>query len=261
MSTLIFEPFVEVLAAPVIYPHTLKEYAERHNLDIDAETPFSNIYWNVMDNETDGDNLAEFSGRVCYQSWHNGRDSKGYIDNVLESRHGSVFAHANYTLIIAGVSRSLTHELVRHHVGVNPSQLSQRFFNENEAKFVVPPALIDLNDKKALFDFKSVCLRSVYEYSELQKKLSHLPKKQRNEAARAVLPNAIETEIVFTGNLRAFRNIIEQRGNHHADREIRRLAVEITKKLKPFAPLSLNDLDVFVDEDGHESVSVKYSKV
>ena len=62
MSTLIFEPFVEVLASPVIYPATLDKYAEYRNLEIDAETPFSNLYCDVMDNESDGDNLSEFAG-------------------------------------------------------------------------------------------------------------------------------------------------------------------------------------------------------
>lgn len=258
---LIKSPFVEVLSVPLIIPTALDKYAERKNLDVEDDTPFSRIYWNVMDINNDGDILAEFAGRSCYQSWTKGRDSKEYVDNILESRHGSVLQHANYTLIIAGVSRSLTHELVRHHAGTAPSQLSQRFFNENNANFVVPPALLDSNDETLLASFKKMCVRSISDYEELQKELKHLTKKQRNEAARAVLTNAIETEIVFTGNLRAWRNIIEQRGNVHADREIRRLAVEITKKLKTFAPLSLNDLEVFIDEDGHESVSVKHSKV
>jgi len=92
---------------------------------------------------TDGERLAEFAGRLCYMSQHNpaNRSTRDYLENIKKQGHGSVLEHANYSLLLEGVSRSLTHELVRHRAGFAYSQLSQRYVDESEACFVVPPAI------------------------------------------------------------------------------------------------------------------------
>src|SRR5436189_3306240 len=92
---------------------------------------------------TDGERLAEFAGRLCYMSQHNpaGRTTRDYLENIKKQGHGSVLEHANYSMLLEGVSRSLTHELVRHRAGFAYSQLSQRYVDESEANFVVPPAV------------------------------------------------------------------------------------------------------------------------
>src|SRR6476620_5646731 len=99
---------------------------------------------NLIGESTDGEQLAEFAGRVCYMSQHNPakRSTREYLDNIKKQGHGSVLEHANYTLLLEGVSRSLTHELVRHRAGFAYSQLSQRYVDESEANFVVPPAIV-----------------------------------------------------------------------------------------------------------------------
>src|SRR3954464_10049447 len=93
---------------------------------------------------TDGERLAEFAGRLCYMSQHNpaGRTTRDYLENIKKQGHGSVLEHANYSLLLEGVSRSLTHELVRHRAGFAYSQLSQRYVDESQAHFVVPPAIV-----------------------------------------------------------------------------------------------------------------------
>ena len=93
---------------------------------------------------TDGERLSEFAGRLCYMSQANPakRPTREYIDNIKKQGHGSVLEHANYSLLLEGVSRSLTHELVRHRAGFAYSQLSQRYVDESNAAFVVPPAII-----------------------------------------------------------------------------------------------------------------------
>src|ERR671917_2333784 len=93
---------------------------------------------------SDGERIAEFAGRLCYMSQHNpaGRSTAEYLGNILKQGHGSVLEHANYTLLLEGISRSLTHELVRHRAGMAYSQLSQRYVDESEASFVVPPAIV-----------------------------------------------------------------------------------------------------------------------
>ena len=93
---------------------------------------------------TDGERLAEFAGRLCYMSQKNPakRNTRDYLENIKKQGHGSVLEHASYSVLLEGVSRSLTHELVRHRAGFAYSQLSQRYVDESDAHFVVPPAII-----------------------------------------------------------------------------------------------------------------------
>src|SRR5207237_4689667 len=97
-----------------------------------------------MGENTDGERLSEFAGRLCYMSQANpaNRETRAYIANIKKQGHGSVLEHANYSLLLEGVSRSLTHELVRHRAGFAYSQLSQRYVDESQANFVVPPAIV-----------------------------------------------------------------------------------------------------------------------
>ncbi|MBA3855041.1 MAG: thymidylate synthase (FAD), partial [Gemmatimonas sp.] len=99
---------------------------------------------NWIGDSTDGEKLAEFAGRLCYMSQKNpaSRTTQEYLENIKKQGHGSVFEHANYSLLLEGVSRSLTHELVRHRAGFAYSQLSQRYVDESDAAFVIPPAII-----------------------------------------------------------------------------------------------------------------------
>ena len=107
-----------------------------------AEPTHLPVAWNGP--ASDGERLAEFAGRLCYMSQRNPakRTTPEYLLNILKQGHGSVLEHANYSLLLEGVSRSLTHELVRHRAGFAYSQLSQRYVDESEAAFVVPPAII-----------------------------------------------------------------------------------------------------------------------
>src|SRR5256886_5221628 len=91
-----------------------------------------------------GERLAEFAGRVCYMSQHNpaNRSTAEYLENIKKQGHGSVLEHAVYVLLIEGISRSCSHELVRHRAGFGYSQLSQRYVDESHAAFVMPPAIL-----------------------------------------------------------------------------------------------------------------------
>lgn len=84
--------------------------------------------------------LCEVAGRLCYMSFTKPRPggNAAYMNNILKSQHGSVCEHAVWNFIITGVSRSFTHELVRHRAGVGYSQLSQRYVDSSECNFVVP---------------------------------------------------------------------------------------------------------------------------
>ena len=78
---------------------------------------------------------------LLYELRKRPRDIADFILNLLSSKDGSVFEHVNYGFVFTGVSRSLTHELVRHRVGFAYSQRSQRYVDESDASFVLPPAL------------------------------------------------------------------------------------------------------------------------
>ena len=105
------------------------------------EPPHLAVQW--KGDATDGERLAEFAGRLCYMSQHNpaGRSTAEYLRNILRQGHGSVFEHSTYAVLIEGISRSCSHELVRHRAGWGYSQLSQRYVDESHAAFVMPPAI------------------------------------------------------------------------------------------------------------------------
>lgn len=90
-----------------------------------------------------GSKLVEFSGRACYRSFARPRPGghSAYVGHILEVGHGSVLEHAVIQMTFANVSRSFTHEFVRHRVGLSPSQESQRYVDAKDVAFVVPPLM------------------------------------------------------------------------------------------------------------------------
>jgi len=187
------------------------------------------------------DELAETAGRACYWSYGKGRKTNAeYLENILASGHGSVLEHANFTFGIRGISRSLTHELVRHR-HLSFSQLSQRYVTE-EPDFVIPPLLLEEGNLAARAKFESFCCFAAAEYATLVKALPDT--KRGRECARAALPNATATRIVVTGNVRALRQMLALRGSPHADAEFRRLAVMWTEEMKLLARNSFMDFEI-----------------
>lgn len=216
--------------------------------------------------------LNEVAGRTCYMSFGKGRKSnQEYLDNILSSKHGSVLEHAVWNFLITGVSRALTHELVRHRAGFGYSQLSQRYVDESEARYVIPPLYQQAPELREKWRQTIEHVRTAYrELAEMtseyvQQKHPDMPARDRRksarQAARSVLPNACETKIFVTGNSRAWRHFLEQRGSPHADTEIRLLAVEICRVLKRESPNLFHDIDLSDEPDGMPAVRVQYSKV
>jgi thymidylate synthase (FAD) len=216
--------------------------------------------------------LAEIAGRTCYMSFGKGRKSnREYIENILTSKHGSVLEHAVWCLLITGVSRALTHELVRHRAGFGYSQLSQRYVDESEARYVVPPLYQGSLELRRKWQQTIESIRKAYvELAEAttqyvqQKHPEMAPRDRRKwarQAARSILPNATETKIFVTGNSRAWRHFLELRGSPHADTEIRFLAVEVCRVFKKEAPNIFQDVELVDEPDGMPSVRVVHSKV
>jgi thymidylate synthase (FAD) len=216
--------------------------------------------------------LAEVAGRTCYMSFGKGRKSnQEYLENILTSKHGSVLEHAVWCLLVTGVSRALTHELVRHRAGFGYSQLSQRYVDESDARYVVPPLYQENDELRQKWQQTIECVRKAYvELAEAttayvqQKHPEMAPRDRRKwarQAARSILPNACETKIFVTGNSRAWRHFLELRGSPHADTEIRLLAVEIGRVLKQESPNIFRDIEIYDESDGMPAVRVVHSKV
>lgn len=242
---------------------TLVGYTVATNLDaFDAG-------WNAGNGEWSGgaQYLMEGAGRLCYQSWKRPNPdtatNEGYLGNILDHKHFSVLEHGVATFLITGVSRTLTHEIIRHR-HLSPSELSQRFVNMDSCAAVIPPLY---RRADAHFPVAQAHLEGEFEnakrvYGKLVSAFEgsigpdgeKVTRKQAREAARAVLPGMTETKIVLTGNVRAWRGVIEQRATVHADKEIRALAVEIFKQLKGLWPNCFQDMAVAVDADGYEIV-------
>ncbi len=186
-----------------------------------------------------GELLLEAAGRSCYQSWHNpaGRTNHEYLRNIIRQGHGSVLEHANYTVYLRGVSRSLTHEMVRHRAGCSYSQLSQRYVDSSEVAFVVPPALFGMEG--LLREWARACRATLDSYVALADGLAGVApdRKKQRECARSILPNCTETHLVMTANIRAWRHILSLRGSEHAEAEIRRLASRLLEVLSSHVPL------------------------
>ena len=196
------------------------------------------------------DVVAEFAGRACYQSFNkpNPATAKNadYLGNVISQAHYSVLEHNSFTFYIEGVSRALTHELIRHR-HLSYSQLSQRFVNESDrAAPISPPAFRQSESAgrlQALLAYVDHITHEAYkEAAHILEKGDGLTRKQAREAARCFLPNMTETKIVVTGNLRAWREFVAKRNNEHADAEIQELAELIQYHLDHLAPNSMQEV-------------------
>jgi thymidylate synthase (FAD) len=216
-----------------------------------------------------GQALAEFAGRACYQSWSKPNPAtatnEGYLRHILEVGHLSVLEHGTATFYFTGVSRSFTHELIRHR-HFSYSQLSQRYVPERDAA-MVEPEVIAANPElhKKFVEASEAAVRAYNELLEgLEATFADVPnatlrRKQARQAARAVLPNATETRIVVTGNYRAWRHFIAMRATEHADVEIRELAIATLRELQKLAPSVFGDFSISALPDGSEIASSVYT--
>ena len=219
---------------------------------------------------TDGERLAEFAGRLCYMSQRNpaNRATRDYLDNIKKQGHGSVLEHACYSLLLEGVSRSLTHELVRHRAGFAYSQLSQRYVDESEASFVVPPAIIGDAALEGAWRAQMETAQAAYVslVEQLMERYAWVPdrvhrRKMAREAGRGVLPNSTETKIVVTANARAWRTMLELRSSEGAELEIRRVAIVVLRLLQHEAPAFFSDFEIYQAADRQDAARIAYHKV
>jgi thymidylate synthase (FAD) len=264
LLTILLKPYSHI---PIpIGPHTkVSAVAETAPLRVQliARTQFvapPDVPWST--DADGGQALLEFAGRACYQSWSkpNPRTATNaaYLKHIIDVGHFSVLEHASVSFYITGISRSCTHELIRHR-HFSYSQLSQRYVPEHDSQVVLPPGLEDDPELQAILTAAADASRATYTelLTRLEAKFADQPnaalrRKQARQAARAVLPNATETRIVVTGNYRAWRHFIAMRASEHADVEIRRLAIACLRQLVDVAPAVFTDFEISVLADGSE---------
>jgi len=178
---------------------------------------------------------------TCYDS--NPKDieaSRKMIRSLAKAGHEAMIEHAHATFKLSGVSRVLTHELVRHRL-FSFAQRSQRYVKENEETYVTPDVLVNINQDDdrlqiAKQTFDTAMKNAWYAYKTL------LECGLKPEDARFVLPNACTTEIIVSGNFREYRNFLKLRLSPRAQWEIRKAANIILDKLYEIAPSCFEDL-------------------
>ena len=225
-----------------------------------------------------GAQLSKVAGQVCYVSFgpnrtKNERASR-YFENIKSSGHGSVLEHSWYTFLLYGISRSLTHELVRHRVGTAFSQTSQRYVNGKVLRFVERPEYqgnstlheifeLDIDDAASRYADRTEKLLDLqgHGYSWLSAEAKTELRKRVQQAARSSLPNEVEAPMVFSANIRALRHIIEMRANPHAETEIRELFFRVFLCLRQAEPLLFGDYKLETLADGTHAVDTEFRKV
>lgn len=197
------------------------------------------------------DNLEEFAGRACYQSFKKKNPATAanvdYMKHILNVGHESILEHAHASFYVEEVSRTLTHELVRHR-HLSYSQQSQRYVNESMSNFTIPADMKDMSDDPHITNL----VRRMADHHEVGKELygdivrTMLDKgheiKQARGAGRSVLMGATHSSIAVSGNMRAWRDFMRKRWHVAAEREIRELAGMILSELRDIAAHTFQDI-------------------
>ena len=270
-------PQIKILRIPTIYLLSKQTMVPG---ELDRFLADHGVTWS-SDSSVASEVVTESAGRVCYMSFAKPRPggNQAYLSHIKEVGHGSVFEHAVWTFLMTGVSRSLTHELVRHRAGWAYSQLSQRYVDESVAEYVEPDIIAGDPELHAIWlDAISHMHGAYVELAEkLNAKLADsqaaaaamLPpdadrttrRKTARQAARSVLPNATETKITVTANARALRHFLEQRGSVHAEPEIRKLTNVLLELLVQDSPNLFGDYETTPLPDGTLELKTRFPKV
>ena len=232
------KPTIYFISQQQISPSQLQQFLDDHGISWQSDTSVA------------AELLVETAGRLCYMSYAKPRPggNKQYLSHILQAKHGSVLEHAVFSFLITGISRSLSHELVRHR-HMSFSQLSQRYVDASDSAYVEP---LCIAQHPHLHQCWLHAIQTAHAaYVELSQSLlattptpNTLSLKAARQAARSVLPNAAETKIVVTANARAWRHFLLLRGSQHADTEIRSLAISLYHQLASLAPNLFADISL-----------------
>ncbi len=186
----------------------------------------------------DPEQTVAAAARLCYSDAGAGelREQMGrertvsFIKKLLSMGHESPLEHANFTFGMEGVSRTLTHQLVRHRIA-SYSQKSQRYVDESSFEYIIPPSVKKEEEAYHLY---------VQQMEKIREAYAALAEKVPQEDARYLLPNACETKLVVTMNARSLRNFFRLRMCRRAQWEIRNLAEKMFEEVERVAPMLLH---------------------
>ena len=268
------EPGVALLAQTAFNPEGLRGFLE----GFDPSLQFSEYLKDDWTGLQGGDAIAKVAGQLCYMAFGPGRtrnDQAGkYLDRIKQEQHGSVCEHANFSFLVYGIDRAVSHELVRHRAGLGFSQCSQRYTGPKTLRFVEPAEMQDNEELHAIFleDIQDTRRRYERRVAKLIEKQGHNVqllsgesktelRKKVNQCARRVLTNETEAPMIVTANARAWRHVSEMRASKHADVAIRSMAMKAFQVVKQVAPLLFSDYEVEELPDGSTALDTKFRKV
>ncbi len=217
--------------------------------------------WKRTPNSNDSENIVEFAGRICHMSFGDKQltnSNRAFIENLIAENHESVLEHASWTFIATGITRSLSHQIVRHRIGFSFSQMSQQYNDQSSSEYIIPPDLIENQD--VIKEFENVKKASKIAYDNIKKvikKQKHSNSREKEtekllrSAARSVLPNCVETKIAFSANGRSIRHFIRLRGGIVWDIEMRLFCYELLSIMKKEAINLFRDFTIHKHEDGY----------
>ena len=205
----------------------------------------------LLNHTPDPEKTIATAAKLCYSSSDieslkeglNEEKTQKFIEMLMELGHESPVEHCTFTFGIEGVSRSLTHQLVRHRIA-SYSQKSQRYVSENQFEYVIPESI--KNNPTALQTYEYLMNAIQLDYETIRAALIEdfvnegmdpkAAEKKANEDARYVLPNACETKIIVTMNIRSLFNFFKHRCCNRAQWEIRAMAMEMYRICMEVAP-------------------------
>jgi len=203
--------------------------------------------WFPQADTTSAEDVTEFAGRLCYQSWNRPnpatRENWAYIGHIIENEDFSVMEHASASLYVTGVSRAFSHQMIRHR-HFSYSQLSQRYVNETgRSRPVIPAEITERPDVVSRYVEGYMAARLAYDDLVKQLQAEGLTRKQARDAARYILPNGQETRMLITGNHRAWREFFMKRRSERASEEIHEFADKAFTIMKNLAPSLYQDME------------------
>jgi thymidylate synthase (FAD) len=194
------------------------------------------------------ENVVAMAAKLCYSSSDveglkekiAAKDQKAFVEKLVSIGHMSPVEHVSFTFGIEGVSRALTHQLVRHRVA-SYSQQSQRYVKETEFDYIIPKTV--RRDPSLTKAFEKYMRHAQKAYDEMMDGLSKMgiTGEKAQQDARFLLPNAAETKIVVTMNARELLHFFRVRCCHRAQWEIRAMATEMLRLVKGVAPVIFKD--------------------
>lgn len=181
-----------------------------------------------------------------------------FIQTMLGTPHESPLEHVSMSFAIAGIDRSVSHQLVRHRIGCSYSHQSQRYVSAKGFDYIMPPNIAAIPEARKLFEdtMQHIGVR----YEQLQQLLIEAGhEKTANEDARFVLPNACETKIVVTMNVRALYHFFGLRCCQRAQWEIRKMAFMMLSHCKERLPALFQHAGAYCDMHGYCPELPKYT--